>query len=326
MKHLVGRIAAILVLSVPALALPCSADPVPGIAFLADDPAQERPLSLSIWYPGEAGASVLIGGNAVFAGTSAAPDASVAGGPFPLVVLSHGGLRSAANSGAWLGALLASSGFLVVEINAPAAETAQAAVDEIWHRPRDISRALDMMLGDPVWAGHVDPARISVVGFALGGTAALTVAGAEFDAVDYLRACSGPKVEGPDCAWYAAQDVTLESVDQVQLGQMGQDSRVVSAIAIAPEYQSAFQGGVDAAGTAVLIVALGGQAVPDMPHARHVSIHDAQAFDAFALCTDAGPPILLEEGENPALCGAGQKTRARVHQEIADAIRDFLAR
>lgn len=325
MKRLAARLAAILALSAPMLALPCSAEPVPGIAVLADDPAQERPLSLSIWHPATAGVPMQMGGNAVFAGTAAQLDASVAGGPFPLVLLSHGGLRSAADSGTWLAALLAANGFLAVEINAPRPETAQAAVDEIWRRPHDISRALDLMLADPHWAAYVDPARISVVGFALGGTAALSLAGAEFDAAGYGRACAGPEPVGPDCAWLAAQDVSLDIVDSAGLAQMRRDNRVASAIAIAPEYMSAFQGESDAAGARVLILSLGAEVRPRPPHARHSLIPDAQTFDAFAVCTDAAQQILLEEGEDPALCGTGQAERARIQQQITEVIRGFLA-
>ena len=324
MKRLAARLAAILALSAPELALPCVAEPVPGLALLADDPAQHRPLSLSIWHPATAGVAMQMGGNAVFAGIPAQRDASVAGGPFPLVLLSHGGLRSAADSGAWLGALLAAQGFLAVEINAPPPETAQAAVDEIWRRPRDISRALDLMLADPHWAAYVDPARISVVGFALGGTAALTLAGADFDAVRYGRACAGPKPAGPDCAWLAAQDVSLNTVDPAGLARMRRDRRVASAIAIAPEYLSAFQGKGDADGAPVLILSLGQEAAPNGPHGPRAVIPDAQPFDAFALCTDAAPQILLAEGEDPALCGTGKAARARIHQQITEVIGGFL--
>ena len=258
MKNIIAYVASILLLSSPGLALACSGNAVPGIAFLADDPAQDRPLSLTIWYPSEGGTMVEIGGNAVFSGTQAALEAPVACGPLPLILLSHGGLRSAADSGAWLGATMAENGFLVVEINAPGPTTAQEATSEIWQRRRDISRALDMILSDAVWGGHVDQRRISVVGFALGGTAALTVAGIEFDATKYLGACIEPDAEGRDCGWNARQDVAHESVDRARLMQPGRDGRIASAVAIAPEYPSAFHGEENAA-TAVLVIALGQQ-------------------------------------------------------------------
>ena len=324
MKNIIPYAASILLLSSPGLALACSGNAVPGISLLADDPAQDRPLSLSIWYPSEGGTSVEIGGNAVFSGTEAALEAPAVCGPLPLILLSHGGLRSAADSGAWLAAAMAKKQFLVVEINARAPSTAQEATSEIWRRRRDISRALDMILSDTVWAGHVDQQRISVVGFALGGTAALTVAGIEFDAMKYLGACIGPDAEGPDCGWYARQGVALGSVDRARLSQPGRDGRIASAVAIAPEYPSAFHREENAA-AAVLVIALGQQSGLEALPVRHALVPEAQTFDAFASCTDVGSKILLDEGEDPALCGEGLNVRADIHEQIADIIGEFLA-
>ncbi|WP_225027259.1 alpha/beta hydrolase family protein [Xinfangfangia pollutisoli] len=325
MKRLLAQIATSLVLIAPALALPCAADPVPGHAVLTDDTAPDRPLSLSLWYPAQGGDTVPIGGNAVFEATPAVPDARVPGGRLPLILLSHGGLRSAADSGAWLAAALAAEGFLVVEVNAPAPATAAAAVDEIWQRRRDIRRGLDRILADPVWSGHVDPGRISVLGFALGGTAALSLAGAAFDPEAYLRACSGPVQEDPDCAWFAAQSVTMDRVDQAELGRPGADSRIAFAVAIAPEYLKAFPAKAQGAALPALIMTLGPQPLAGPPPARQIAFPRAQTADAFALCTQAGAQILRDEGEDPALCGQDPGARAESHAALIAAIRDALA-
>ena len=181
-----GRLAMILAAAL-AFTLPCPVAAAPGVALLIGTAGAERPLSLSIWYPSGATATGQVGGTAVFDGTGAALDAQGPDGAHPLVLLSHGGLRSAPDTGAWLAAALAEAGMLVAEINAPRPETAGAAMNEIWQRPRDIRRALDLILQDPAWAGRVDPGRIAVVGFALGGTAALSVSGAVLDADAYAR-------------------------------------------------------------------------------------------------------------------------------------------
>lgn len=328
MKTLFRCAAVILGIVASAPALPCPAGAAPGVAHLAGPAGQERPLSLSIWYPSAATATGVIGRNAVFSGTAAAVDAPVSGGRFPLVLLSHGGLRSAADSGAWLGAALAEAGLLVAEIHGPRPETAEAAVNEIWQRPRDIRRALDLILRDPDWAGRVDPGRVAVVGFALGGTAALSVSGAELDKEAYLHACDGPpQAEAPDCAWYAAQAAGLGQVDRLRLSQAGRDARITATVALEPEYLAAFEVSAAAPGVPMLLLSLGdAQPVPPgLPQAERAAIPGATAFDAFPVCTDAGPRILRAEGGDPGLCGGSGAARAQAHAAIAGRIRAFLA-
>lgn len=85
------------------------------------------------------------------------------------------------------------------------------------------------MLADRVWNGRIDPNRISVVGFALGGTAALSVAGAKLDAERYVQSCTADgSTEGPDCGWYIVVPKLYEH-DRCYFFQ-GQDGRIIFAI------------------------------------------------------------------------------------------------
>lgn len=115
-------------------AAPAVAEPIVGVqTAAAHDDDNLRNLSLSVWYPAQEGGSREdVGGNAIFIGQPAYRDAAMAPGPYPLVLLSHGGLRSAADSGAWLSVRLAEKGFIVVEVNGPRPNSAKAAVNEIW--------------------------------------------------------------------------------------------------------------------------------------------------------------------------------------------------
>lgn len=302
------------------LAAPGMARSAPGVMQVID--TAERPLALSIWYPAEADASVTVGANAVFEGAPAAADAPVPSGRLPLVVLSHGGLRSAANSGAWLAAALAQAGFLVVEVNGPRPENPRQAVDEIWRRPDDIRDALDLVLRDPVWSDHVDRDRIAVAGFALGGTAALSIAGRRLDPDGYLRSCSGDDAGGPDCAWFAAHDVAPEQVDRDRLDRSRRDLRIGAAVALDPEYAAAFVGDAasDAAPTLLILSdkqkSIAGNGIQELPQAN--------PFDAFPVCTAKGARILLEDGGDPALCGASPEARKQAHARIGKAIIAFL--
>lgn len=312
-----------------AFASPVFADQPVGVAsvnVLGDD--QMRPLSLSLWYPGDGGTPEDVGANAVFTGVAAGRDAALPEDRLPVVFVSHGGLRSAADSGAWLTAALARAGYLAIEVNAPRPATAAVAVDEIWQRPNDVSRALDAVLSDPIWSERVDQSRISVVGFALGGTAALVLGGGEIDPDAFVGSCT-EAAAGPDCGWYQAQKVTLGSVDRAALVQPRRDARAGSIVAVAPEYIDALSGGISSIDVPAFIVSLGSDAMPQAAAqpigvTQQAIFPDAVVSDAFQVCTPAGPAILAEDGGDPALCGLSTQARQQTHGAVANAIVTFL--
>lgn len=296
-----------------------------GFTTIVDASEAARPLVLSIWYPSDGDQLDIIGGNAVFRGEYAALEAPVVG-KHPLIVLSHGGLRSAKDSGAWLGAALAKAGFMVIEVNAPRPETPATAVNEIWQRPRDISRALSVILDNALWADHVDEKKIAVVGFALGGTAALAVAGAELDPKSYYQSCTDAGSIGADCTWFSSHNVALNQVDQDEFEQSRHDYRFTSAVLIAPEYLDAFSSDGRMALAPTLLISLGSQEMKTsrLPHVEKKAINEASLLDVFAVCTESGPQILLEEEGDAALCGTSPEERNRIHALIADMIISFL--
>lgn len=303
------------------LALPATADPAPGIAQLTDTSRAERPLTLSVWYPSKESASAVFGGNAVFEGVATAPDAVRPTIPLPLVVVSHGGLRSADDTGAWLSASIAQEGFIVVEVNAPRPSDASAALSEIWQRPDDISRAIDRLLADDDWNCRIDRTRISVVGFALGATAALSIAGAEMNPEAYMQSCdSEHPAQAPDCAWFAAQSVSLAQTSLTELGRPKRDPRVIAVVAVNPEYPGAL--GAASQDVAALRLVLGRNPLDEE---QTVTIPQASVFDAFAICSARGRAILVEEEADGSLCNTVAEARQSIHSEIMGQIGTFLA-
>ena len=161
-------------------------------------------LNVSVWYPaGAGGTAVTVGDNAVFQGTPARQDAPVADGSFPLVLLSHGGLRSAPDSGAWIASRLAAQGFVVAAPHPPRLEGASArdAPKELWLRPADLSATLTAVASDPTLRSRLDAEAIGALGFQLGGTAALALVGARMDGRRYARSCDRGGTAA-DCAWW----------------------------------------------------------------------------------------------------------------------------
>lgn len=284
-------------------------------AAIAASPAPERPLAITVWYPAAGGGqAVTVGGTGVFSGTLALSDAPRPAGALPTVLLSHGGLRSAPDSGAWIGAALAGEGFLVAEVSAPNPAAPEAMASEIGARAADLSAALDALLADAGWRGSVDTARVAALGFALGGTAALLTAGATLDPVAFAGPC--PTVApAPDCAWAAARGIPEPFADGVVVGGALRDPRVGAAIAVDPEYARAIVPS-PAGGAPTAVLGLG-SAVP-APLGPGRVVDGAAPLDAFATCTAKGPAILADEKEDPALCGDAS-ARAAAHAAIVAA-------
>jgi predicted dienelactone hydrolase len=170
--------------------------------FSVVDPSRNRTLPVDVWYPVDAGDA---GGPAsvydlVFTGIPSAialdsPPVS-SGGPFPLVIFSHGnqGIRYQSY---FLGEHLASHGFVVAAPDHVGNTAADLLLPnpppfQARDRPLDVSAVITRMLqknGDPADAffGTLHPFRIAVVGHSFGAFTALAMASGFQDVPPDLR-------------------------------------------------------------------------------------------------------------------------------------------
>jgi dienelactone hydrolase len=135
---------------------------------------QTRTIETQIWYP--------VAKDAPATPAQLAPRTATIGGPFPLLVFSHGYQGSPQNY-SLLFRHLVSHGFVVAapdhrdcKSQCGAAEYAQ----EVAVRPADVSMVLDGMLAldegdDPLYRHLVDPKRVAVAGHSFGGWTTLVV-------------------------------------------------------------------------------------------------------------------------------------------------------
>jgi len=152
----------------------------------------DRPVHVSIWYPTASDVTpVLLGETPAFIGQPVIRDAEPMAGPHPLIVLSHGYGGSWRNL-AWLAAELVDAGYVVAAPDHPGTTTfdmRKPDAVELWKRPGDLSRTIDVLLDDPDLTGGVAFDRIAAIGHSLGGWTVVELAGGRFDAAKVTKNC-----------------------------------------------------------------------------------------------------------------------------------------
>lgn len=210
-----------------------------------------RPMAAAIWYPAAAGAHEAEWKIGIFNAGLNAQGAPLTASPakLPLVVLSHGtGGGVAAIS--WLAETLASNGYLVAAVNHhgnTASEPSYRLEGFViwWERPKDMSVLIDKLLADPRFGPRIDPTRIGVAGFSLGGYTALATVGARLNLAQWKGFCTA-KPADPNCnlppeiqSTAADAQRLLDQNERVKQAvahshESFRDTRVKAAFAIAP--------------------------------------------------------------------------------------------
>jgi predicted dienelactone hydrolase len=161
---------------------------------------QGKPIAAAIWYPSDAQASPH--SLELFTQTVAI-DGKVSGKDLPLIVISHGAYGNLASH--YDTALaLARAGFVVVAFT----QTGDNSSDQSYignridltDRPRQVKTVLDWMLSSWTSHGDLDPKRVGMFGFSLGGFTALVEVGGTPELARMALLCS-THPDAPECAF-----------------------------------------------------------------------------------------------------------------------------
>lgn len=337
MRHLLTATLAALTLTGAA-----AAEPLPGFdRLVVEAPHRPAPLAASVWYPaGGETYRMPVGDNALFVGETVQMGAPVAEGVFPLVLLSHGS-GGRADAFAWLAASLARKGVMVLAVDHPGSMTGDSSPRRslrLHERTADVSRALDQLLADPAFAGHVDPGRISVLGFSLGGGTALQLGGLRVDRDLYQAYCERVGDDAQDCLFWSKGGVDLAALPAEIEGDLG-DPRFGAVIAVDPGFTYGLDpASVAAADRRFLLVNLGDDALwpavdvgPEgsdlegrLGDATRVVVAPANHFTFLPVCKEGGAELLAAHDDDPICDDPEGADRAAVHATIERHVLAFL--
>lgn len=310
-------------------------------------PARGKDLALTVWYPSDGkGTQAPSGEDRIFQGTPVFKDGAVKTGRLPLVLLSHGS-GSRVSGMAWIAAKLASEGFIVAGTNHPgttSGDSTPADTPKIWERTDDLSTIITVMTAEGKWSNAIDTKRIGVLGFSLGGSAAMEIAGARADLDAYARYCEDYS-SMMDCQWFAGgrgylngepvsvPKLDIRTLDKAHFEQQNRDPRIRSAVLIDPGLALAFKPeSLKAIDIPLTFINLGSKGkIPtavladklaaDVPGATYLRVDDANHFSFLPLCKPDADAFLKSIGERDPICEpAGPRDRADIHAQLETMI------
>lgn len=287
-------------------------------------------LDINIWYP-----SVRRPSDVVYAPWElrVARNGREIEGRFPLLLLSHDSSETRFSHHE-TAAMLARYGFVVAALthsgdNANAMQSL-FTLRQLQDRVRQGKAALDVLLHHPDISASIDPSRIGVLGFGVGGTTALMLGGALPTANGWLNYCEQTTEGDPYCTPWARPRME-QFVHALPLKESPADTRIKAVAAVAPAYGMLF--GPESLRylyPPTLIVKAGADSINRAPlHAD--ALHAAKPEAAFAVIEGAESSTLMSacppsmRKDIPELCGnASPAQRRRAHKQLQTQLGQFF--
>ena len=312
-----------------------------------------RPLAVTVWYPSKGdGQPAVSTSDKVFQASTANTGATIREGHFPLILMSHGSGSRGEGMG-WIGVELAKAGYIVAAPNHPgttSGDSLPAATPKIWERAQDMSVLITAFSRNQRWQNSIDQRRIGILGFSLGGSTALELAGAIPDLDGFIRYCDEHPPGALDCSWFRGgrgyadgafvkvEPFDLREIDRKLFEQSNHEPRITAVVAVDPGLGTLMKpDSVAKVGVPVTLINLGNEGkVPlavqaeqlskELPNATFHRVKDSDHYSFLPVCQPDAAAFLKSFEENDPICEETARPRAEIHEELSRLIIDAFER
>lgn len=278
-----------------------------------------------VFYPSSDKEEFVLGKHKLFLSQRLALDGALKKGKYPLIFLSHGGLRSASNQIDWLAKVLAQKGFIVLLTRSKLDK--KTAFYEPWLRANDMFISFEKLKETEKFKDSIDYENINSVGFLLGATSLALSSSAKLNIESYKNQCLN--TQSLDCSWYKENGIDLKSFDENFIKNIQISIPSKKAVLFDMEHSQMFdKNSLNHNIQDFYFINLSNQKVLDNSHFKdsfiYEKIKDSNVFSSFSLCTKKGMMILKGTKQNPNLCYEDKVSKEQIHKKIIDKIVGIL--
>ncbi len=299
------------------------------------DKSRERPIITEVYYPPERGDPSLVPTSSNFQLLKEKRNAPIPTGEnkLPLIILSHGH-QGDRYGHAWLQEILAANGYIVaVPDHFGNTQYMQRAEDSLkrWDRPKDVTFLIDQLLEDPLLKQHIDPTKIGLIGYSVGGLTGIWLAGGIAQNYPTPNMATSSFIELDE----GSSETIIKNIDFTKAKKSYEDKRIKAEFLMAPSYGFAFSPeGLSSIDIPIMIVGAESDSIAPVKHNAQFFADNIKSSAIKILPGKAGHYVFLNRAGQ-----GGKKTlpphltkdppsvdRSKIHEEIANMALKFFDR
>ncbi len=283
-------------------------------------------INTMVFYPSLEKENFILGKHKLFIPETVALNGKVKKNKYPLILLSHGGLKSARNQINWLAKSLAKNGFIVLLTRSNF--DIKQVLYEPWLRANDMLISFEKIKKNSRFKEYIDLKKVYSVGFLLGSTSSMLLSSVNLDSSSYKNQCK--ENQSLDCNWYKKNNIDLSSFNEVLTKKIKTKIAIKKAILFDVELSKLFhKSSILSSSTKFYFVNLSKMKLLDNSHLKSLSslyskINQANVFSSFSLCTKKGKILLKGSKNEPEPCFESEKSKSVIHKMIIDKILENL--